>query len=248
MNEKLGLANFPEYLELLEQNLAEFKKNYYTNEQRYTDEYALMFPMVGKNYFDNPELLVFGRALNGWEKEGYFDFSSDNKNVIKGTIGVSTNYNPCSMSFVNNNWDIPTQYGYLFRRSSFWQVICKTMMQKFGKTNEDWTYNLAWSNLYKICPPYEGNPSEYLAGCQFEVSKKIILKEIELLKPKNVLFITGWNWVNEFFKDDNILKKESNKYVCGSGNYSSSNLIVSIRPEMQNRQDFVDEVAKYLLK
>ncbi len=66
--------------------------------------------------------------------------------------------------------------------------------------------HIAWTNLYKIAPDAKDNfpgrkdlnPDYSERRTQLELCEAILKKEIEILSPKYVVFITGWEWVKDF--------------------------------------------------
>lgn len=78
--------------------------------------------MVGKAY--EHELMVVGRAVNGWTSEWYPESLNEDRNVHAFTEGIFesvTKGTPCPMSWVSECWGNDQDYNT--RRSPFWRVI-----------------------------------------------------------------------------------------------------------------------------
>ncbi|MBK7035873.1 MAG: hypothetical protein IPI31_13900 [Bacteroidetes bacterium] len=210
-------------------------------------KYCLFYPMLGKDYFDKREILIIGRAVNLWgEKEKHWDSLSANEDIVKNAIDFSLPYygDTCAINWVNKDWDNDESH---VRYSPFWQVIYKLIMQQYGCNDANWSYKMAWSNLYKIAPSAGGNPNRKLEWqSQLENCKKLFELEISELQPKNVIMITGLDgWAKDFVAEYTEVKETYVKAIAKIGN---SNIIITSRPERKPQQVFIDEIAKYLVK
>ena len=243
-----------DYKSLFLENLKIFIKKIKTeeNEKLIKKKYGLLFPMLGKNFLSSPDLLVFGRATNGWETKFCISNKIDLDGLIKNSIDSSTEVgNKCPLEWLWNGYNgykgtTGKKEEYNFRKSSFWRVINKIVIEKFNRTDKNWTHQIAWSNLYKIAPAEGGNPSNIECNCQFDNSEILFWKEIDLLSPKYILLITDKSWVEDEFIKAKSLKKISNDYVQAILNYKTSKIIVTCRPERKNEAEFVKNVLKYL--
>lgn len=206
------------------------------------DAYTCVPMFVGKNYKvgANDSVMIVGRAVNGWDVE----WPAETEEMVKQLLNQSFD-----LETIN---DLPNQDGYYFSRSRFFLVI-KEMMRKFGANDEDWSSRFVWSNFYKVAPAIDGNPNGKVQYVQRELAIKILKKEIDILKPKYIVFVTGydfatWSWRNN--TTENTFKKEFNlqptndygNYVEGYATYNSSKIVVTCRPEMKSVADWVDGV------
>ena len=136
-------------------------------------------------------------------------------------------------------------------------MVIKEMMKRLGANDEDWSKKFAWSNLYKIAPSIDGNPSGKVQHSQREIAIQILKKEIELLRPVYIVFVTGydfttWSWRNN--TSENTFKKAFDiqpinslgKYVEGYAFYNGSKIIVACRPEMKSVSDWTEAVINGL--
>ena len=56
---------------------------------------------------------------------------------------------------------------------------------------EKWNTHVVWSNICKVVPASTGNPTEALWDAQYFHMVDILNKEMEILSPKVVIFVTG---------------------------------------------------------
>ncbi|MGA2403970.1 MAG: hypothetical protein ABSG91_20060 [Syntrophobacteraceae bacterium] len=159
--------------------------------------------MVGHSYSN--ELMVIGRAVNGWgtgwEPRTWNDelvrdrFAND---VFKSV----TDGDACPMQWVSRCWG-NYDYECNTRKSQFWRVIRNTVSElKIADVeNTVWPSHLVWSNLYKIAPFDGGNPSNQLCSLQFEGCKALLHEEFRLYRPKRALFLTGIDWAGPFLAE-----------------------------------------------
>ena len=212
------------------------------------DAYTCVPMFVGNNYNagSNDSVMIVGRAVNGWDVE----WSDGTDRMVSQLLNQSFD-----LASIN---DLPEQDGYYFSRSRFFLVI-KEMMQKLGASNDNWSSRFAWSNLYKVAPAIDGNPSGKVQHTQRELAVQILKKEIDILKPKYIIFVTGydfttWSWRNN--TAENTFKKEFNlqptdafgDYVEGYAIYNGSKIVVACRPEMKSVTAWVDGVLTALKK
>lgn len=153
---------------------------------------------VGSAY--SGELMVVGRAVNGWsgvtERTTLADPTNARQFVadaLRGTAGV------CPMAWVAEQWSTGTKYNTA--KSAFWRVIRRVLLdlEIVSADSTDWAAHVVWSNLYKIAPekknPLGALQKEQRAGCI-----ALLREELRTYRPKRVLFLTG-EWANEFLDD-----------------------------------------------
>ncbi|MCB0479270.1 MAG: hypothetical protein KDC84_13970 [Crocinitomicaceae bacterium] len=174
------------------------------------------------------ELLVVGRAVNGWWNE----FDKKNGPEMKAEFEIL-------------NWmDSPEEWKKYGAHSPFAQFMWK-LTQKFIKSHED-TFQLnAWTNLYKIAPPDRGNPWSGLMDLQFDECKRILYEEIDLLKPKIIVFTTGWKyWAEDFLGEMDLERVENKEYLDAHGTYKDSRVFVTQHPQGKKQQVMLDEILE----
>lgn len=114
-----------------------------------------------------------------------------------------------------------------------------------------WFENIVWSNLYKIAPSLQGNPSDALKKAQFDACADLLLAEINLFKPSHILLLTGYDgWFDVFDKKyGNVCKLVPNygdkkSYVEAIGEIAGAKFVVTKRPEMKAKEEFVNAVLR----
>ena len=129
------------------------------------------------------ELMIVGRAVNGWgEKkdawlvnQGKNEF--DRHDIVMKTlrsVEIVENKEQCPMLWVCDHWDpLRKSKGYNTNRSQFWKVIrdvvdCLQLADTQYKDRESWPSLLVWTNLYKVSPYCGGNPNSTLQAIRLE--------------------------------------------------------------------------------
>lgn len=130
-------------------------------------------------------LLFVGRVVNGGVAKADADietlFSDDKDDRIlqpSSPIGW-VEY------FMNHK-----QEDYNINHSAFWRVI-KDICQRVYKGDAQWYSQIAWTNLYKVSPFKEGNPTVEQEKIQLPYCKEILKAEIEVLQPQFIIFLTS---------------------------------------------------------
>lgn len=161
----------------------------------------------GRKY--SGELMVVGRATNGWEgscfpggnpckapyPEKFTDPAFRKKFAREIQMSVSGD-DP--MAWVHQQWGAKNCYNT--KRSAFWRVIRRVTvgLNIAGESYGDWASHLVWSNLYKVSPNAGGNPSDRLCYRQFQGCKDLFRLELDTYRPQRLLLLTGWNWADGF--------------------------------------------------
>lgn len=212
----------------------------------FSEQYLVLFsPCVGKLYEN--DLMIVGRATNDWhlqlDKENV-----DSKDEILQK--VRDNLNKEDTQWVIDRWgnstlDPVNNTDYNSKKSAFWRVswkLAEVLTKQPGSVAK-----IVYSNLYKVAPQGD-NPSEHLADIQFTICKDILYNEIELFKPKVVIFLTGWNWAAPFFKGtENLNSNSSNQFVDFVGLIGKSKIIVSKHPQGKPEDIHLAEILRNIL-
>ncbi len=174
--------------------------------------------MTGYHY--NKNLMVIGRAVNGWSvgihpsqlRDGDFIRDHAERLYEASTLHYpSGNPDICPMSWVTDRWGadnaarVARETGeplYNTARSAFWRVI-RAVVDQLGIADVDnqfvpWSSHLVWSNLYKIAPAEGGNPGDILRNIQEQSCIELMKIEIETYQPKRILFLTDTDWAGPF--------------------------------------------------
>ena len=227
----------------------------------YFDQLSHFVGMKGKKYNQQQiRLLIVGRAVNGW---GQLDVSTADAfalEAVEKTKHSSFDWIVCENGALRNDYLDDGQY-YWLNDSPFWRTNKKIWMSisensDFEDSEQNrWVDHVAWTNLYKIAPLDTGNPTTTMVKKQLTACKNILKAEIELFSPTHILFITGYEWWFENFKDifdidfGNIKKNEyrgNNKNLFfAETNALTSNgikIVVACRPEFRDENLYVEDV------
>ncbi len=120
----------------------------------------------------------------------------------------------------------PTDWKESDLRKNPFQRVSRTISRwLLDRREEDWYENIARTSLYKIAPRC-GAPLDFVfRDYQREACRRILIEEIEQLRPDYVLFLTGWSWVWDFeLPLTPMLKGEA---IEAAGRLGDARLIVS---------------------
>ncbi len=222
--------------------------------------------VCGKEY--SGELMVVGRAVNGWAKQTWtsesLSFDSNIQEFVDDVLRSVTAPQSCPMSWVSSawgnstfappsNWSYHGAQDYNSRKSAFWRVIRDVVgaLKIADVDNESWPSHLLWSNLYKISPARGGNPSARQRSIQRPKSIDLLRKEVEQYKPRRVLFLTGYDWVAPFLKhiSSNTSAVHDSRYVHAVGTFNHTgreecSFVVAVHPQGKQEAEWVQEVIE----
>ena len=220
-------------------------------------QFSRFFPMVGNSYDDaNIKLMLVGRSPNGWTelKETSaedFALSAASEMLCFGFDWLENDGN-AKDTYIDENGQ---EKRYNINKSAFFRTTKKIVQYLLPEraTWDRWFENIVWTNLYTISPEHHGNAEGKLQDVQLELSKEILLQQIEFYKPTHILFMTDWDWWFERFADvfPNICKVGNSEKdnVVGCGSLNGIKIVVSIRPDrtIPNKPDeenFAKDVFK----
>ncbi len=209
--------------------------------------------MVGLSYSN--ELMVIGRAVNGWSTG--WNPKSWNDECIREQFANDifdsvTNGDTCPMRWVSEHWGKHDDLHYNTRKSPFWRVIRNVVSELRIADVETlgWPSHLVWSNLYKIAPYDGGNPSNKLCSFQFEGCKTLLQEEFRLFKPKRALFLTGLDWAEPFLAEFTppVDAVSGYQYVEAAGQIifgeaQTCQVVVAVHPQGKSEDVWVNEVT-----
>jgi hypothetical protein len=235
-------------IELYFEMLNKIEKDYKSKEILVTHH-----PMKGEQY--EGDLMVIGRAVNGWRKDTYWTPNEhtfdERKKYLQKLESCHNPKNECPLAWVKKRWEPQKKGEYCTKRSAFWRMIYKTMCELDLK--EDWTSKIIWSNLYKVAPAANKNPSTQLQRAQREYCIQILTEEINMWRPKNLLFLTGMDWANPIIKGIegfNIKNTDHLDYVDGAGEIKLGNyearVIIAKHPQGKNESKMNREIMSLL--
>ena len=197
-------------------------------EDRHFSELSHFVGMRGSKYADDEiRLLVVGRAVNGW---GVLNCES----AEKFGEAAEKKFNETTLDWIkkdDNGFYMPSESKYYLSKSAFWRATEALWRKLTGSEEERWMDHIAWTNLFKVSRPDEGNPTEKMCKFQSDACYKILRQEIEELKPTHIVCMTGWyGW---FFNDRDY------------GNFSS---VFENPREISDESQIIEGVAEYTLE
>ncbi len=206
--------------------------------------------MATKGNLYNRQLMVVGRAVNGWtddtilpsqlaEPDKRRRYSKIVKrNSSKGNF--SEDARDCPMQWVQDYWQNPE--GYRTIDSAFWRVIRQVMEGlNIAFENDPWPSHLVWSNLYKVAPAEGGNPGNGLCHVQLKGCKSLFDTELNIYRPSRVLLLTGWDWAGDFVKSDCRTHRNAG-FVEATGRRRRTRIVVAKHPQGKPEGEWVENV------
>lgn len=223
----------------------------YSSDRKLTGFSALVGSQYDKS---DSRLLVYGRAVDGWRNCWQPNSPVEESLAKIQNIPEADKIAACEMNWIIRNrkkWastKTGRRDGYNYKFSSFWcgtRDVLKALEEKSVLSENEWPSRLVWSNIYKVSPSNGGNPQDELRSIQIPHCIQILQTEINNLKPRNILFITG-DWGTKILESIGIKPETSisnDKIVQFSGYYGSAKVVVTVRPERQKRNYWVKEVV-----
>ena len=186
-------------------------------------KYCTFCMQWGKNFPEekNSGFLFVGRSVNGWINKELGEVDA----LFGDTENIETNIEPIFNLDNQMEWiekPCESKEDYNTYHSPFWRVIRKVSTEY---NQDNWQRHVAWSNLYKVAPSAGGNPDDFICGWQFYNCCRILQKEIELLSPRVVIFLTGKSWSNSFLWYLNGAKEPLIKYSQDWGGVYTAELM-----------------------
>lgn len=196
----------------------------------------------GSEYNNN--LMIVGRAVNGWSNE--FDLDSLDVNSMVEAVFEQPPLSSCPMKWVEESWG--NLNGYNTKKSAFWRVT-KQVSTRLNKSSPDdgWARKIVWSNLYKIAPSETGNPSNRLCEEQFNNCNELLMSEIEEYRPNTIIFFTGLDWFNGFLNKEVSLSTDLTynlveAYGTLKVNDKEISVIIAKHPQGKSEDKMVNEI------
>ncbi|WP_425615189.1 hypothetical protein NA78x_005089 [Anatilimnocola sp. NA78] len=207
------------------------------------------FPLRGLE--STNELMVVGRAVNGWIKGwpiSQTQGAAQRSEIIQDVVNPIIAGPDCPMTWVTMTRD-PKEWNW--RRSSFCRLMKSVSRELPGYDEARWPNRLIWSNLYKVAPWMGGNPSNSLCAAQQSACERHLAAEIEIWQPKRVLFVTGWNWARPFVEClTGKVEAGRQGFVEWSGTMKISpelnpiQMVVCVRPERRPGTTLTQEIIR----
>ena len=232
----------------------------------YLDQFknaAHFVAMKGENYDSlETKLLIVGRSSNNWSSLDVSSADEFGKNAESLFYDTSrwnwiVNENGKLFGREEGNLEKPLDKRFPLSTNPFWRysnLIYKNLSGVYN-TPDVWMKNIAWSNLYKVSPKrYKNNSNQtYIYNAQLIPCKYILSREIELLKPTHILFMTGFDWIADFKSCFNSIsevgKNKMGKhpfdiYIEGLGFINNIPAVIMCRPEYRIKDNYVRDAVK----
>lgn len=216
------------------------------NKELIKDKYCLFYPMIGKDYHENRELIVYNQCVTDWKPT--FKLTQDKKqieSIVKKAHEYATVSRGCPLDWVNKYWISQNLY-----RSFFWNITYKLVMERYGRSEKDWNHIITYSNLLKVSPVTEDTVSHEVFQAQLFNTAHLFKEELSILQPKNVLLITNLhNWAEPVLRTAGI-KFEAHTgggYVEATSAYRGSRIIVAKKPFTADHRKYLDEIKRNMI-
>jgi len=206
--------------------------------------------MKGNLYDLDHELMVVGRAVNGWT-EGILISELNSHYLIEKYANIvfqSVSHNRCPMSWVTDRWG--NDHAYNTKRSAFWRVVRAVVdnLHIANITEGNWPSHIVWSNLYKVAPAEGGNPSDTICKIQFRGCRSLLGLELTNYSPKRLLFLTGLDWAKPFLENICHLTKTGKTFSEAVGEFKHDNqttkVVIAGHPQGKPEDEWVQEVTE----
>jgi hypothetical protein len=226
------------------------------------DGMRLFAPMTGARW--NGGLMFVGRALYGWPTPSFkateLDSMSFRERMVQESWKISRATPACPILRLHQEWQDglkSKRHAYNPSRSQFWMTI-RSISQRSNICDDgdlSWHSRLHWSNLYKINPECTGNPDEVLKIAQEKACRKLLELEIQTLRPKAIIFLSGWNgWAERFIPSmaATLTLQPNNPNLHAYGKIidqgHESTFAVTPRPARKKREPIISAVLELIGK
>lgn len=202
---------------------------------------APFWPKVGRLY--DGDLLVIGRAVNGWVDLWDLDKPGDPA-VMAATARTSAEdaVNGCPLGWVLDRWR-RRDGGYDSSTSQFWETIRRVVVDGHPEWEADWVSHVAWTNLAKVAPWEGGNPGSRLLVLQRELGPALLAQEVKELAPRRVLALTGRGWFEPFATGLGLAVEWRDGYVEGLANDGERRWVVAVHPMTRSPRLVAEAIA-----
>ena len=208
-------------------------------------KYCLFYPMIGKEYDEKRELIIYGESADDWKP--VFKLTKNKAQIeaiVKKAHEQSIVSRGCALDWVNKYWVKHSLY-----RSFFWNIAQKLCIERYGRNENDWNHIITYSNLLKISPLDVNKMPDTVFNAQLSNVAHLFKEELSLLQPKNVLLMTNFKK-----RAEPILRKAGIKFTIHDGEYITattayrgSRIIISEKPFAGNHRKFLDEVKREMV-
>ena len=148
----------------------------------------------------NSGIIFYGRATNGWFGTWDYDIFFSNNDEDRGWNRDN------QMAWVEEQW-CNSEDGYDTSKSQFWSIIKGISTRFYG---DEWFKYVAWSNICKVAPYSQGNPSDKVFYSTLENNLKVFHTELDFWSPKYIVLFTDG------------IKRDNKATIDWTSNYISS--------------------------
>lgn len=128
----------------------------------------------------NDGIIFYGRATNGWCGTWDFNVLFNDNDENRGWARSN------QMVWVENQWT-ESENGYIASKSQFWNIVKGVSVRFYG---EEWFKFVAWSNICKVAPKLNGNPSDSLFYKTLGNNLNVFRTELDFWSPKYIILLT----------------------------------------------------------
>jgi hypothetical protein len=235
---------------------------------------TLFMPQIGENFCDSmSRLMVVGRSPNSWGclhlgvalnslvNDQFLGEGLESQWTKRATVSDNSNNRQdnsvcCQCSPIAKICHRPKSSHYAFNRSAFWQCVqyLAQRIPNFSASEvpsvREWSSQMIWTNLHKIGTDEGiGTPDSDLRKKQLELSKEILRKEIQVLKPSMIVLLTDWDgWADQFIlqkkpTEEKITRMMSIRF---KGEWNGIKTVVLPHPQGKSgRAECLNEVIEF---
>lgn len=221
------------YSDLVDEFVAKMKTN--------LKKYSLIYPKVPSG-FQRTQLMVCGRATNGWE-QGW-----DLKSFLRKKGAILDDAKKEAL----NCWTAE-DFEY-HKKRAFFRITKRLIQEHCGIKGDKFASSFIWSNLSKIAPMEGGNPNESEFDAQVNGCKKIFKYELDHAQPKNVVLFAGAitdvnNWAYDFIDHLELSpkKKKSHGEIVAVYEYGPTKIVHVVRPEIKKKGRTEDDIYSKII-
>ena len=220
----------------------------YTSKRDYPESNVCIFNAKRGRHYAN-KLMVVGRAVNGWGDPTKNIIKQENEDPSAFTESILDYLEAQTMNYKEQM--VAPSEGYNNNNSAFTRLKRSIAAKLIPCQKSEANCNIVWSNLYKVSPSRNGNPSGKLIKLQFDSCVNILKMEIEHYKPEIIIFLTSYQkqwWAKPFLdrlQVKNILPKPIG-FVEFAGVYNNSKVVVGQHPQGKNETIHLNNIIEAL--
>ncbi|MBX2797001.1 MAG: hypothetical protein KTR31_05020 [Myxococcales bacterium] len=191
---------------------------------------------VGGSY--DGELMVIGRAINGWPPDVSLDdlAEPESRRRVVATARATDDDEP--LAFVHREWRRRSG------RSAFWRMAWRVCEALQIGGSDDWAHHLAWSHLYRVAGQRSGNPSAPLSRVQRGACTELLRADLHRLRPRRVLFLTGASWAEPFLESlGPSLGPRRDVGVHAAGSWDGRAVVLADHPQCRPEEPMAEAIT-----